>query len=366
MNMSFDNHAPDMRRANNSAQYLDQQSSTNFNLQLPLSDSESINKPNHHVSYFESISVPTTPSIFTRFPCPKKLRSKNLLTSKSSSNLHTSKIPWSGISTPGSIEPRRGKLKYKPDLNILSKDKSDSDWLLRTGAFMASTARESKGQSWLLSRASSTSLTRIDDDDDEWEQTLSRERPHHSLHTSFLRNTTRDLGDESCPRDIRKISSIYSGSQNWSQTPLRSGSRQRLLDSCFEPDGYFDYHSYDDQTNDVPQYYDTEIMDSSIEDIYQQDEVAIKALAKAYSQGVGGWIESLLGWSLFSAEDDTEEPEPDSTDDEYYEVEFPTSNKSTKDADQIAENDVVSPNDGEATVWQDAVWLLTTAGKVLF
>lgn len=42
-----------------------------------------------------------------------------------------------------------------------------SEWLHRTGAALSSGARESKGQGWLSTRASSTSLVRLDDADEE-------------------------------------------------------------------------------------------------------------------------------------------------------------------------------------------------------
>lgn len=107
---------------------------------------------------------PTTPGILSRSPSTTRLRSHRAQyqdeppfpKSKSSSQL----LP---------PHPRQALRALKPRTQLQrpqQSSKSSTDWLLRAGAVLASEARESKGQSWLASRASSTSLVGYDDDDD--------------------------------------------------------------------------------------------------------------------------------------------------------------------------------------------------------
>ncbi|KAL7268158.1 hypothetical protein RUND412_009227 [Rhizina undulata] len=79
-------------------------------------------------SYIQGASAPTTPGILSRSPSFSRSRG-------------------SYIELP----------KSKSSSQLLERS-SSSEWMHRTGVALTSEARESKGQSWLVSRASSTSL----------------------------------------------------------------------------------------------------------------------------------------------------------------------------------------------------------------
>ena len=68
-----------------------------------------------------------------------------------------------------------------------SSTSSSAHWLQRAGAVLASEARESKGQSWLTNRASSTDLLAdyddVDDDDDDHDNDMDDYRPRQHQPT---------------------------------------------------------------------------------------------------------------------------------------------------------------------------------------
>ena len=102
--------------------------------------------------------------------------------------------------------------------------------MTRAGLATTSLLRESKGQSWLVSRHSSTSLQNIQSDDDD-EDSLSRMAgSHHRLHFA---------DDEFSPETPRATSRWGSrfGSRAASARNSRRGSRSDLHSSALD---YFD------------------------------------------------------------------------------------------------------------------------------
>ncbi|PWW75311.1 hypothetical protein C7212DRAFT_352472 [Tuber magnatum] len=85
-------------------------------------------------SYIQGLSAPTTPGILSRNHSFSSRKNSYIDLPKSKSSSH------------------------------LSHRSNSTEWLQRTGAALTSETREFKGQSWLVSRASSTSLIRDGDD----------------------------------------------------------------------------------------------------------------------------------------------------------------------------------------------------------
>lgn len=237
---------------------------------------------------------------------------------------------------------------------------AESDWLLRTGAVMTSEAREYKGQAWLVSRASTTSLAAAPDSEDEeedlLERELSREREFASRRSSrrgsFVTGSHHDRSPASAPR---------------SRQHSRPGSRSLALERV-DSDSYFAQSP--EAYEDIPGP-DFVNLDERLEalgmDPAVDDEATVRRLVKRGQAGQDSWLASVLGWSLFSVEEREEEEESDDGDEEEGRV-LGTSSRfsSARSLDRLgALPEERIPPPAEAGGWGDAAWLLTVASKVV-
>jgi hypothetical protein len=100
----------------------------------------------------------------------------------------------------------------------------------------------------------------------------------------------------------------------------------------------------------------------------KDDEAVVRKLARASSLGLGGWVERMLGWSLFAVDEDGEETDLETSDEKTGDSELSSrTSKRTLDGagETRAEDPLPPPRDDEAGGWQDAAWLLSVATKVL-
>jgi hypothetical protein len=292
------------------------------------------------------------------------------------------KQPRSGATTPGGAKLRKGVTRDELNLSTLSaKDRSDSDWLLRAGAAISSSARESKGQAWLVSRASSTSLTaQRDEDEEELERELARERDQASRRASRRGSAAGafDADDEFSPVTTRRSLSFGPAtgtasrpiSRFGSRVNSRRGSRAQLFTPVGgERDGYFDQRDFaQEEFVAEPDFVDVEEEGYDNEDDVKQDEAVVRKLARAGSLGLGGWVERMLGWSLFAVDEDGEETEVEILDEKADDSEISSrTSRKTLDGttDPPIEEQMPPLRDDEAGGWQDAAWLLSVATKVL-
>ncbi|TVY93386.1 hypothetical protein LAWI1_G003429, partial [Lachnellula willkommii] len=322
-------------------------------------------------SYIEGRSAPTTPSILSRSSA-RKPHHASIPKSKSSTHLLTQ--PRSGASTPA---PGGTKLKRALHSEEVQLERNDSDWLLRAGAMITSSARESKGQAWLVSRASSTSLTAQRDEEDE---ELAREREVVSRRGSRRGSTVGsfDADDEFSPVTTRRSLSFGvmtgTGSRPLSRFPSRGNSRRGSKAQLFTPlnierEGYFDHRDFAQETFIAePDFVDVEEEGYENPDEAREDDAVVRKLASTSSNGLGGWVERMLGWSLFAVDEDGEETETDTPDEkaEDSEVSSRTSRRTIYGGTESPAADVMPPlRDEEAGGWQDAAWLLSVATKVI-
>ncbi|KAK4988847.1 hypothetical protein LTR50_003692 [Elasticomyces elasticus] len=257
-----------------------------------------------------------------------------------------------------------------------SRRRREDDWLTRAGLATNAMLRESKGQSWLASRASSTSLLPHDSDSSEDEAAALQSASTQRLHFA---------DDEFSPVASRWSSQFPSRivSMRNSRRGSRAGSQPQLL----TPGGprtvvgqgadYFDSLP-ENSTSVEPDFVDN--TEHGEEDESELDENEIARLAQDRSFGLGGWVDRLVGWSLFNAEEDGE-----SSDDETQTP--PRSLEGGSEAQTGGEAEarrrekertldvqgVPLPTSGAADeergqaegAWQDAAWLLSVASKVL-
>ncbi|PBP25095.1 hypothetical protein BUE80_DR003908 [Diplocarpon rosae] len=378
MDVAYNQHSPYSRHHSRSHTNLSHLTLAPLTSRLPLSDADALPLPSS--SYIEGRSAPTTPSILSRSSSRvslKKPMSIALPKSKSSTHLVARKQPR-GATTPGGT-----RLKNELNLSPYSeKYRSDSDWLLRAGAAISSSTRESKGQSWLVSRASSTSLTgQRDDDEEEMERELAREREQICRRESRRGSAvTFDADDEFSPVTIRGSLNLGPRTGTESRPHSRFGSRvnsrrgskvQVLPPLGGERDGYFDQGGLVRQDLfSEPDFVDAEEEIYENEDEGKHDDAEVRKLARSSSQGLSGWVEKMLGWSLFAVDDDGED-EAQAMDEKAEDSEIsPWTSSRDRDGiiDPMAEEVLPSLRDGpdgEVGGWQDAAWLLSVATKVL-
>lgn len=213
-------------------------------------------------------------------------------------------------------EDRHRGTTYRTRSRIDGED--DSEWLHRAGIALSSGTRESKGQSWLLSRASSTSLVDAGDESSDGE-------PQKVKRQSY--------------QDLRR-------SNNSSSTTLRRASLPANL-AQYEPEF---------------------IDDSLLVDEFDEEDLH---WSKQHKSGLGVWMDRLMGWTLFSMreEDDESDEEEERRKENYVlengrrrrmiPVQFP------KPEEAHVEDEVKVKERTEEEGWQDAAWIFAIVTKVL-
>lgn len=238
---------------------------------------------------------------------------------------------------------------------------ADDDWLTRTGAATNALLQESKGQSWLASRESSTSLAgqqSDDDDDDNYEEMAA-------LSASTTRLQFAD--DEFSPASTRvsRWGSRY-GSRSASRMNSRRGSVTALRTPQPGQDvvaGYFDEEP--PSLPAEPDFVDVDEEDDGA------DEREVGRLTQERSFGLGGLVDRLMGFNLFDVEErgETSEEEEPGEDEEGADE-----NAAKRRKDAKAKVSIQAPTASSADAdpqpqaqgWQDAAWLLSVASKAMF
>jgi Protein of unknown function (DUF3984) len=172
----------------------------------------------------------------------------------------------------------------------------------RTGAALASETRESKGQSWLVSRASSTSLVREGEDE---------------------------------------LAHAYVADDELSLTPGRRSSR-----------AYSGEFSLDELGA---------LQEDSIAEVEEEEEEDIDIPG---GFGLGQFVDRLIGWSVF-AEDDTDDEESLDGYEEEIAAKLPGERAKSEAIQDEKLKKQRRLRDGEEG-WEDSAWLFGVVTNVLF
>ncbi|EPS38205.1 hypothetical protein H072_7949 [Dactylellina haptotyla CBS 200.50] len=289
---------------------------THFSLNA-LADYESTSSP--QTSYIQGVSAPSTPSILSRAPSRKRTRPLIPALSVPGTPRLDVRLPKAKSASHLLVERRRSSYF---DPRPIHRNES-TEWVHRAGIALTSEARESKGQSWLARRASSTSLLSNGDSDSEAE------------------------GRRVAARGSKK------------------GSRSQLIDLN---------QLYVDIPEEgmhplAPDFIDEAFMGSSFDededaDVDEDDEEL--HWSKRPRTGLGAWVDRMVGWSLFAVDEDIdsdEEHEPVSEE----KADVPPHLKIPDFGDPKAEEPKPeAPQFHDASVWSDAGWVLGLAAKVVF
>ncbi|RFU74470.1 hypothetical protein TARUN_7795 [Trichoderma arundinaceum] len=363
MDVSYNPHAERVRRKNRSSTNVNHLTLAPLTTKLPLDDDDAIvdagqplSRPS--TSYLQGKSAPTTPRLLASSATNPRSRSRSQNRTPSASGAPITKSKSSSHLTGGNATRKPASGAMTPRRR--HDEGPDGDWLLRTGALMTFEAREYKGQSWLVSRQSSTNLTGIRNIEDvAFEDELAREREI----TSLLASRRGSLAD-----DDMSISVI--GSKIHSRSHSILGSRSQLMtpvERIGDDGSYFPNH----ESLAGPDFIDLDERLEELErDTLEDAEADVKRLMRRGTAGKGSWMTSFMGWSLFSVDEHEEE-----TDDESEYDESLADSRSHVDRSAWLKRHVEGPLDPEDFVppptadegsWSDAAWLLSVASKVIF
>lgn len=383
MDVAYKQHSSQARRQNRSSTNLNHLTLAPLTSKLPLTDPDDLpefvaSPLEHNVSYLQGKSAPTTPRLLSRSPIDARSRSRRssvhgpkpdvLSKSKSASHLagfntgghgqHHHHNHHGGSGT-GTVTPG-GRRRKEESTSLSIEDRNDSDWMLRTGALISTEMRESKGQAWLATRQSSTSLAGLRDADEEaYARELARERELASRRESRRGSLAID--------EITTQPSSRLGSRSHSRKGSRNTARSPLRDQLDE--NYFnqEYHGSDEYIQG-PDFVGLDEKLEAIEvDTSQADEATVRRLVKRESTGTG-WMGNLIGWSLFSVEEQEESDNGEGEDSEGEDGEmFISRTSSSRQLGGVAAGAEprVPPPKADEGGWNDAAWLLSVASKVL-
>lgn len=393
MDVAYTKHSNEARRKNRSQTNLNHLSLAPLTSKLPLPDHDELpdftSVQHYNPSYLQGKSAPATPRLLSsRSPARTRTNSPTRRSSsvhgaagRSSTQLPKSKSA-SHLHGLHGLTPTAARRHHHGHAAADARDKSDSDWLLHAGAFISTEAREGKGQAWLISRASTTSLTGARDVEEEaYERELARERELASRRGSRRGSFN---GDDDAGGILTPNHRSHSRVHHRPKTPLRTPLRTPMRSSALEHQGggerdYFTPHSPAEGEDEEVLGPDFVSLDEKLEAIegggdngLAADEAAVRRLLKGDRAGAGSWMGSLLGWSLFSVEENDEEEESSSddnaddgetTDGSY--LSRSTSTKSFHDITANVSRERIAPPKADEGGWHDAAWLLSVASKVL-
>lgn len=274
----------------------------------------------------------------------------------------------------------------RPRLPRRATDEPDDEWLHRAGVAIASETRESKGQSWLVRRASSTSLVLPGEDFDNpgLEHPFALLSGEHFADDEYSPLTPRlsRWGSRAGSRvGSRAVSARNSrrGSMVGSKIESMTAAGQRTPSAGLE-DGYFS-----EQMVAEPDFVEPD-------DELMGDEEEVARLARERGFGLGGWMDRLIGWTLFRVEEDGEETEDEEEETKREESLTEEQLKLRKEVEARRrklkremiigasaagskekgdKGDTKESTETQSTAsdseggWQDAAWLLSVASKVL-
>ncbi|KAK0674514.1 hypothetical protein QBC41DRAFT_351756 [Cercophora samala] len=423
MDVAYNQHSS-FRRKSRSSVNLNHLSLAPLTSKLPIHDAHDVLDDNDlttptsapptitSYSYLQGKSAPTTPRLLSRSPGPnnrsasvsgarKSRSSTSLAKSKSSSHLphNQSRAAHRQSSTSLHTSPTTPRHRSHPN-QLKQTDRSDSDWLLRCGSIISLETRESKGQAWLSTRASSTSLaghSPQDVEDEAFERELAKEREelvygsrhtsrHPSRHPSRRSSVHLDGNDDNISSPAYSRFGSRSHSRVGSMTPGGSSHRMTtFVEDYFNSNGSGSTPLAENPDEEFagPDFVnlDEELENYTADDVEfgngtgAEDEAYVRKLVKGSGNGgVGSWFGHVLGVKLFAVEEDDEEESDDDYDGETtdgegsgHEMERRVSSLRRLEGQNMktmVDESIPPPKENEGG-WHDAAWLLTVASKVL-
>ncbi|KAG2420699.1 hypothetical protein HFD88_000313 [Aspergillus terreus] len=353
-------------------------------------------------SYLSSFSVPGTPGVLSHSQSRSGSRARNHRHQRSKSTTREKTLSDTNLRDQAAAHPlhHHSHSHQHHHHNAAPRTKSthshhrrDTEWMLRTASALASSAREEKGQSWLVKRASSTSLV-------------------SEVHANDADSAAAAGGGGSSracrrSRSGRSTPAAFSRRGSLSRAASRRGSRPELSMTGLEMTGAGAGGKTgmpaEDVRHFVPDFVDERIR-AEMEWIRQEeeqedgegytsassdgyfdsdddiDEQEFQRLTRERGFGLGSWVDRVVGWTVFGDDDwpwasATAPVESSKTVEErsvttgehddhlsVSSVADDLDRASVSDADRQS----VIEKPGETGGWEDAGWLFRTMKRAFF
>jgi Protein of unknown function (DUF3984) len=339
-------------------------------------------------------SMPSPSGILSRADGQGNSRTRHRKSKSSVSIQVASNTPRGALTSQGF----GGKMTDSPDLQNrqrpigahLGPKKNDSSWLLQTGMALTEGSRESKGQSWLSKRASSTSLhSPVVEDYPNFEYAQARSgrgTPNHSRRGSRdRRKSRRELAmtpaarsassaaaaagadDPHVPRkisipasthDYAKIEPDWADSQT--QAEIAADLEMELAEELEDDELYSD----DGDRFDTLDFEGQGVEEEEEEEEEEEKEIQQAVCARGF--GLGRWVDGVVDVFLKMDDADEDELDPKQERQDHDGVTLPEDGKEDKDLprqssmeemDDIVSEDGMEPApENPKTVWEDIAW----------
>ncbi|KAI7530998.1 hypothetical protein KC331_g14370 [Hortaea werneckii] len=391
-----------LRLAPLSTKFTDDQPTNYTTSNSPCEEHNDFTFARNHSSYLQGRSAPSTPGILSRSSSRKHLGG-GLSRRGSLYEDETPPYQYAGAAQNPTDQLRTdvgsGQIpKAKSDAALLNQQRLSGYGLTRTRASTHALLQEAKGQSWLATRDSSTSLAHLDSDaddidDDEGYEEMAAASSNNNATAAVQRQPNRLRIDPPSPAAMRVRSPVWGsryGSRSGSKRTSRRGSTTAFHTPMAGPPTSAGAESY---FGDGEEGFRGEQMEPDFVDLPPQktqrkggeqgggggaaaDENELARLTSEKSFGLGRLVDQIMGFNLFKVEEGQENTDDDDEVDERERAELTDAasrlaaeakrrrgEKERLTALPPAPRDVGEEGQGG---WQDAAWLLSVASKALF
>lgn len=344
-------------------------------------------------SYMQGRSAPTTPGILSRAESPTQSSAtwKDADLGGSRNFTQFAIGSRSGATTPGAVPKSagladgryasKGRQRRERERARLWQNRESEEWLYRHGVTLAGEARESKGQGWFVRRASSTDLATsrppIMNVKDGGRHSASSNR---SARTSRRGSKIGSQPNLTALGMTSALSTRSSGTALVSETGDYFGCQSGVRGV---PGPDFVNGAEEEEDED-----EVDNVDDTLEEQNEQrmDDVEVAKLTRESSRfGFGGFVDRVVGLSLFDASSDGGKKEQEEEELKQEEigrlkrvrdsqrelarlVKSETRLTSETEQEEARAKEIKAEEEQEAKAdgWSDAAWLLGVASKVLF
>lgn len=184
-----------------------------------------------------------------------------------------------------------------------------------------------------------------------------------------MRSSSRNASRLPSALPSRRASGSYSRSDLVFYSPVAG----RTPSARFSGDDYFNRVVLDDEGMAGPDFVESEDDEDGELDQSRADEAEIARLARERTFGLGGFVDRLLGWTLFEVRE-----EGDGTDEEEDARPRPTRTRDGNASRTAARAGLANAHSGTSVAgmareqeedgeggWKDVAWLLSVASKVI-
>ncbi|KAL5362298.1 hypothetical protein BJX96DRAFT_99900 [Aspergillus floccosus] len=351
-------------------------------------------------SYLSSFSVPGTPGVLSHSQSRSGSRARNHRHQRSKSSTREKTLSDTNLQDQAAAHPvHHNHHHHVPHSNSRrtrstnSHHHRDTEWMLRTASALASSTREEKGQSWLVKRASSTSLVsemHANDADSAAPggngsgRAFRRSRSGRSTPAAFSRrgSVSRAASRRGSRPDLSMTGLEMTGAATGGKTGMPAEDVRHFVPDFVDERIRAEMEWIrQEQEQEQEEGYTSASSDEYFDSDDEIDEQEFQRLTRERGFGLGSWVDRVVGWTVFGDDDwpwasatgPIEESSKMVEERSVTAVEHDDNVSVTSVADEVdrasasdADRQSVIEKPGEAGGWEDAGWLFRTMKRAFF